>query len=128
MTYAIEVRGRKHRYATLEAAKAAAEDIFTATGVLVGISEIKPKVQVIKGSETGTQTNTYRVTRADGKLADVWYDPTQRLWTVFAVQLVELMDGSELGSQTGPAEYATSKAEAIELAELVNAEWVTVAQ
>jgi len=58
---------------------------------------------------------TYRVHRADGLLADVWYDPYLKLWTVFAV--------NEQGHQLGAAEYETSKAEAIELAESVNTSW-----
>lgn len=73
------------------------------------------KIQTIKGSETGQMTNTYRVTREDEKLADVWYDPYLKLWTIFAV--------NEQGHQQGPADYATSKAEAIEIAEVVRTSW-----
>jgi hypothetical protein len=74
---------------------------------------IKQRVETIKGAEqTPPQmTNTYRVHRADGKLADVWYDPYLKLWTVFMV--------NEQGHQIGPAEYDNTKADAIELAELV---------
>lgn len=67
----------------------------------------KSTVEVIR--DPSLQTLTYRVHRADGKTADVWYDPQQRLWTVFLVDAI--------GASIGPADYGNTKAEAIELAD-----------
>lgn len=40
--YVIEVKGKGARYATLAAAKRAAESIFAASGIVVGIAEVSP--------------------------------------------------------------------------------------
>jgi hypothetical protein len=42
ITYAIEVRGQTHRYATLAAAQRVAAQIFRATGDIVGIIQFDP--------------------------------------------------------------------------------------
>lgn len=40
--YIIQVKGRNYRFATLEAAKAICEKVFTQTGIVLGIA-YKPK-------------------------------------------------------------------------------------
>lgn len=40
MAYAIESKGKVHRFATLEQAKATAQAIFERTGIIVGIFEV----------------------------------------------------------------------------------------
>jgi hypothetical protein len=37
MRYVITIKGRRYRFATIEAASAKASAIFTATGIVVGI-------------------------------------------------------------------------------------------
>lgn len=38
MTYVIEIKGRKHRYASRDEALRVASEIFDATGIVVGIT------------------------------------------------------------------------------------------
>ncbi len=49
-----------------------------------------PKVELVSAKAGGLQTNTYRVTRKDGKLADVWYDVHTKLWTTYMVDLSDV--------------------------------------
>jgi hypothetical protein len=68
------------------------------------------RIEVIRTD--GSSNVTYRVHRADGQLASVWYDRYERIWTVHRV--------NDRDEQIGPAEYDSNKVYALgELAETV---------